>query len=238
MIEIILIAAVLGAVVFLGAKYRPVISWLRRQLGPAAKLAERLYNDRLLSAHYKQMIETAADEVAVIDDLWKPGLTLDQHRELIVAASISYYRRVFDDPGKDEAFYRKLAAAMTEIMRHSDDLVYNFVYFSHKNFYGIEVKKLTLILIDVFGQLFDLKDKLDAQYFKHLIYGLNQCLVSLRINGTNDKSVKRMGAVLFRLYKLTKAYHSLKSDQFLSEKEFYEKAARILGTFGNTYSGK
>jgi hypothetical protein len=96
------------------------------------------------------------------------------------------------------------------------------------NHEDLEVKKATLVAIDVLGVFFDLKDKLAKEYFQHLIYGINKCLLLLRDGGTGKRSLKKVASTLWRVYKLTKAYKYLQGRKNLTEEEFY---AKVSSTF-------
>lgn len=87
----------------------------------------------------------------------------------------------------------------------------------------IDVRQATLLCIDVLGELIDLSDDLGQDYFQHLIYGINKCLIIIRDEGTNKKSLKKVSTTLFRVYKLSKAYRRRRSLEDLTQEEFHAK---------------
>ena len=104
---------------------------------------------------------------------------------------------------------------------------------SLSNHESIEVRKATFVAIDVLGEFFDMKDKLANEYFQHLIYGLNKCLLLLRDKGTGRKNLKAVTATLWRVYKITRAYKYLQDRKNLTKEEFYAKVSSTFDTLFN-----
>lgn len=92
----------------------------------------------------------------------------------------------------------------------------------------LDVRKATLLSIDILGELVNLKDKLGQQYFQHLIYGLNKSLLLLRDKGMDKRNLKVVTSTLFRVYKLTKAYRYRRKLSGKSAGEFYDKIISII----------
>jgi hypothetical protein len=104
----------------------------------------------------------------------------------------------------------------------------NLMFVVAGHYERLDVRKLTVLMIDVLKQFFDLKDKLSSDYFKQLIFGLNKALILLRNNGVTEHNLKEIYKTLFRVYRLTQSYTSLQRNKHLTEKEFYAKVAAIL----------
>jgi hypothetical protein len=92
----------------------------------------------------------------------------------------------------------------------------------------LEVRKATIVLIDILGEVVNLKNKLGQEYFQHLIYGLNKCLILLRDNGMDKRNLKVITSTLFRIYKLTKAYRLRRRLSGATAGEFYDKIISLI----------
>ncbi len=92
----------------------------------------------------------------------------------------------------------------------------------------LDVRKATLLAIDIVGELVDLKDSLGKQYFQHLIYGINKSLKLIRDHGTDKRNLKKISSTLFRVYKLSKAYRHRRNLSGYTEGEFYDKVIAIF----------
>lgn len=100
----------------------------------------------------------------------------------------------------------------------------------------LEVQKATYLAIDVFGEIINLQTDLGQQYFQHLIYGLNKTLLLIKGKGTDRKTLKKVVSLLFRVYKITKAYRHQLGLKNLTEVEFYEKVIDVFGRMRNLAS--
>lgn len=123
------------------------------------------------------------------------------------------FANYYKDGGHDKVEAERIASVIFAMLVANKELHDTITALLHKHPENVEVKRLTVLAIDVFGSVFDLKDKLNYQYYEHLIYAINKCLLILREDGLSERTLKRSGAVLFRLYKLTMAYNRLKSPQ-------------------------
>jgi hypothetical protein len=92
----------------------------------------------------------------------------------------------------------------------------------------LDVRKTTLLAIDVLGELVVLEDELGQQYFQHLIYGINKSLKLIRDHGTDKRALKKVASTLFRVYKLSKAYRHRRKLGGHTEGEFYDKIVAIF----------
>lgn len=177
---------------------------------------KRYSQGALLSSHLFSLARVAA--------LSKDDMARAKRR---VSEFVSVSYRLFYPEGSwtddDE---RISAAAYLALIHHPEikELVLHLTR-SHED---LEVKKATYLAIDVVGELVDLTDDLGQEYFQHLIYGINKSLVLIKKNGTNKKNLKKVVGVLFRVYKLTKAYHQRRGLKNLTESELYEKVKRIF----------
>lgn len=64
----------------------------------------------------------------------------------------------------------------------------------------IEVKKITLMVIDLFGECFDVnKNEVDREVYKVLVVAVNLVLLSLKENGPSEKFYTELAKVLNRL---------------------------------------
>ena len=93
---------------------------------------------------------------------------------------------------------------------------------------GLDVKKATLIAIDILGELVLRDDSLGQEYFQHLIYGINKSLKIIRDHGTDKRALKKVTSTLFRIYKLSKAYRHRRRLGGHTEGEFYDKIIAIF----------
>lgn len=92
----------------------------------------------------------------------------------------------------------------------------------------LDVRKATLLVVDVMGELIDRDDELGQLYFQHLIYGINKSLILIRDHGTNKRALKKVASTLFRVYKLSKAYRHRRMLGGHTEGEFYDKIIAIF----------
>ena len=92
----------------------------------------------------------------------------------------------------------------------------------------LDVRKATLLVVDILGELVNLKDALGQQYFQHLVYGLNKCFKLLRDKGLDKRNLKVVTSTLFRIYKLTKAYRYRRKLSGNTAGELYDEIIRIV----------
>jgi len=107
-----------------------------------------------------------------------------------------------------------------------------------QNHEDLDVRKATLIAIDVLGELFDREDELSREYFQHIVYGLNQCLVKFKKSGQEPDNMRDIYGILWRMYQLTKAYNASLGSQGLTKEEFYGKISAILTAMSNILAGE
>lgn len=138
------------------------------------------------------------------------------------------YRTQLTKVGEDYARIEVWINSTNLLLEAHPDLNDNLMFIIEGHFEKLDVRKLTILLIDVFKQYFDLKDKLSSDYFKQLIFGLNKALLLLRSGGVKESNLKEIYKTLFRVYRLTQSYASLQKNKHLTEKEFYEKIAVLL----------
>jgi hypothetical protein len=143
--------------------------------------------------------------------------------------SSSFIKDIY--PEKSRAEVESLAKAIAFIFEARNELKENLSYIIDRDFHLLEVKKLTLLFIDVLGNFYNLREDLDRVHFEQITVGLNKILLLLRDGGPGKENLKKVYATTFRIYKLTKAYRSLKSSKRLTEAQFYGKLKKIFDTF-------
>lgn len=177
---------------------------------------------------YRNPIEFSARLASALQAVeWKSseGVVKDGKLWEFVGDSINYLGV------KDRELVRKVLVAGLSVVTREDLLSDNISYILNNKRSKLEVKKLTLLVIDTLGLLFNLEDELESEYYQHLVYAFNKIVRILRDNDSKEKALTDSGEVLFRVYKLTKAYGYLKSRKSLSREQFYEKLKSILSTF-------
>ncbi len=194
----------------------------------------RLISDRYARVHY----DAAAAIHRISSNPESFGEEKGEEFMESVSAVVSVLHLTAFDPsnrtGMTEEQIKRFSKAIQMLVWSNEDIAVNFRHVVANRFQDIEVKKVTLVFIDVLGQLFDLENDLDVEFFQHVIYALNLVLLQLRDSGTSTKAIKEIGRVLFRLYKLTKAYGYLKSTREMTPEEFYEKVKRTIGVFSGS----
>jgi hypothetical protein len=118
-----------------------------------------------------------------------------------------------------------LAAFVTAISHDEIMETLSSVFTTHED---LDVRKATLLVVDILGEMIYLKDKLGQQYFQHVVYGLNKCLKLLRDKGTDKRNLKEITSTLFRIYKLTKAYRHRRKLSGMPAGDFYDKIISIV----------
>ena len=184
-----------------------------------------LYNRQVISKKYANAATAIGPH---LEDLVNNGFKDDETtRELIGKIAAQAYLVYDDDVGPARA--EAIAKAAYVVLLENQDIATNIRYLLDQKYSSLEVQKLTLLLIDAIGQFFNMKDKLEDQFFKDIIYALNQCLMSIKKGGVGKKSVERIGEILFRLHKISRAYGKLKDARKpITKREFYEKVYRII----------
>lgn len=129
--------------------------------------------------------------------------------------------------GKHYCNLRRLSSSLYTLIVNHKELADCIKALSKSS--NIQVKKTTLLAIDVLGELFDLEDRLDRDFFQHLIYGLNKVLLQLRDGGYTKRSVSQTSVTLWRIYQLTRAYSRHKNNKGLTRKQFEKKVVSTLG---------
>jgi len=99
---------------------------------------------------------------------------------------------------------KKIAGTISVLLSHHSELLDVLSSFSSSD--TIDIKRLTVIFIDTFGELYDLEDKLDKSMFEHLIFALNRVLVALKDKGYSASAYKEVGTILVRLRAICKVY--------------------------------
>jgi len=180
--------------------------------------------------HYSDPVEVAVKFTSLLRTLKLDSRNLADAKKQVAKFIEESYLQIYASRGKardDKA--EKVALASYTLLLSNEDIRDTVISLIKKNYKDLEVRKITLIAIDTFGELFTLENKLESEYFQHLIYAINKVLLLLRDSGTNKKNVKKIGAILFRLYKLTRAYKYLKGARGLTKSEFYAKFQEIIG---------
>lgn len=177
---------------------------------------EKAYSDKVvLGVRYINLIEVLSLE----------GTDLRQARGEVAAFVAETYNHFYPEGMDRERAKRIAASGYMVVLSHQEILDTIRGLQDHDN---LDVRKATYVVIDILGELFDRRDKLSKEYFQHLVYGLNKCLVLFKRGGYNRSTVKEIYATLWRIYQLTKAFNKLKAGDGLTKKEFYEKITIII----------
>lgn len=124
---------------------------------------------------------------------------------------------------------RTTTVAYLVIFSYKD--IYNTVKVLMESPKNIDVKNITLLSIDIIGELVDRSDELGQEYFQHIIYGINKVLLLISKDGFSEANLKSIYATLYRVYKLTLAYNKIRLSNNLSREEFYEKINKVLNSY-------
>jgi len=112
----------------------------------------------------------------------------------------------------------------------NNDEIWNLVRALSRSGVDLDVKKATYLVIDVFGELVDRSDKLGRKYLQQVVYGINKSLIIIRDHGTNKKSLKKVTSILFRIYKLSRAYRHRRFLGDMSKEDFYDKVTELFNS--------
>ena len=153
------------------------------------------------------------------------GADLRTQRKVVGEIVSTAYNTLLPEEEWGEAQERATTAAYVGLINHKEikDLVISLLV--DKDYKNLEIRKATYLVIDVFGEIVDLSDDLGQNYFQHLVYGINKSLVLIRDHGTDQDNLKKVVAVLYRVYKISKAYRKLRDLSKMSEEEYYEKVS-------------
>lgn len=110
------------------------------------------------------------------------------------------------DYSKEEA--ERAANAISMLLTHHNIIL--DVLASFENSEDIEVKKLTVIAVDVFGELFDIQDKLDRSMYEHIVVAINLALLKLRDKGYSQRTYTEIAHIFVRLKKVCMSYREQK----------------------------
>lgn len=81
----------------------------------------------------------------------------------------------------------------------------------------MDVRSLTFAIQLMADDILNLHNKLDNDMFNHISYVSNRCIMVLKKDGANKKTLEKCGKYLFRLRKVTKAYAHKKRNVTLDE---------------------
>ena len=226
--EVYVAVAVLTALVFGGIYLLTKYPSARNHLPTIKKIITLL---RITFEHWglkKAYSETALlglQFVELLEDVHLEGENPRESRRRVSNFVASLFAALYPEGLEREKARATAAASYMALLHHQDILQTVRELKDHPN---LDVRRATLVAIDTLGELFNLKDELSREYYQHLIYGINKCLILFRDGGKDLKNLKKIYAVLWRTYKLTKAFNSLRRDKGLTKEEFYGKMAVIL----------
>lgn len=183
-----------------------------------------------LSEYYAKSFDAAAKFSILLETLPLNDLDLNdpELRKKISQFVRDNYQLLYDSSEDRDVEAEKLAAGAFVLIISNEKLRTSIQALIEGRPEDIEVKKLTVICIDLFALLFNLRDKLSLEYYQHLIYAINRVLVTVRDEGFTEKGIKDAGAIMFRMYKVTLAF---RKQQSYNVKEFYETINKMLDTF-------
>lgn len=164
-------------------------------------------------------------------DYEKDILKSKAHVQAFVALSLYKYYKLRD---LDHDKVKKFSGALYVLFAEQAELRDSLASFSDVK--NLEVKRLTLLAIDVLGEFFTLSNDLDRDYFQHLIYGINKALVELRADGLTRKGIAKVSATLWRLYQITRAYSHQAGLANLTRAEFNEKVKEAIDSLTSAFS--
>jgi len=226
--KVIIIEVVITTIIYFIRKGYISMGSLRKYWPKARAYIYRLYSKNVIDRKYSAKLLAAVDEVFVLLSVIDDPKT-DEEKAADVATVIYHYYRILNPEDKDNAKKAKATAnAVYLVLLNNKELLYNIRAIGQKHYGDIEVKKLTLLSIDTIGAFFNLKNKLDSEFFQHIIYGINKCLLIIRDRGVNKNDIDDLGAVMFRMYKLASAYGMLKGSQKMSKEAFYAKVTVLI----------
>lgn len=152
--------------------------------------------------------------------------SLRDSRKLMETLLSSAYSILHDKQGLTPAEQGVMMAAYVAAINH-DEIMETLasVWKTHED---LDVRKATLLCVDILGEAMFLEDDLGQEYFQHLIYGLNKSLKLLRAEGLDKRNLKEITATLFRVYRLTKAYRHRRALSGMDSGEVYDKIISIL----------
>jgi hypothetical protein len=177
-----------------------------------------------VSRAYTKKAYTGVQLSALLYSLSSQDLEPAKEKEVVSTFVAISYAQLSEEEDTEEA--QRLAAAGYMLLKSHDELLKTVcALWDHPR---MDVRKTTLLCIDVLGELFDLKDEFTQEYFQLLIYSINKTLLIFRDEGTGRRSVKKISSTLFRIYKITRAYKHLRSSGGMTEEEFH---ASISGAF-------
>jgi len=161
------------------------------------------------------------------------GADLRAQRKHIAEIVSSAYTTLLPEEEWGEEQERIATAAYVALINNQEikDLVVSLLI--NKDYKNLEVRKATYLAIDILGEIVDLSDDLGQEYFQHLIYGINKSLVRIREHGLNRDNLKKIVSILYRVYKLSRAYRHLRTIDKMTKEEFYEKVSSGLSLIRN-----
>lgn len=122
----------------------------------------------------------------------------------------------------------QMAKVIMEVLANDEALLEMVESFKDSD--NIEVKKITILMIDCLSKAYDLQKKLDRSAFKHVVYGLNLVLIKLREDGYSKDTFNKVGLILKRLLVVLRAYDSLNltKTNSLNIKQLHFKVSKLM----------
>jgi len=223
---LVIVAAILAGVALLllykfpaARRFLPLVAWFlkivritvdhwgfEQKYKSTTDLAARFFVTAATLTASKKGLRDAKKEVsAIIEEAYEvlsPGRPLtDVERTMMTAAYVTAIS------------YEEITETMASVWETHADL---------------DVRKATLLVVDVMGELINREDELGQVYFQHLIYGINKSLILIRDHGTDKRALKTVTSTLFRVYKLSKAYRYRRKLTGHTEGDFYDKIIAIF----------
>ena len=181
-----------------------------------------------ISPRYRALATSTSmlvDVVSTVRSTGNQGQEVRQKIDTILRMS----PHIIDGVIYSEEDRQRVAAAIHMLLEHRTTLFRTVASLEHSK--SIDVKSITLIVIDTLGELFNLKDKLDRSLFEHIVYVINRSLLSLRDKGYSKKAYEDITFYLFRLRALIRGYYIQKKyKKGLSEEEFRKRLDEVFST--------
>lgn len=224
---LIVITVVAGSVLYVKygtlRKINYFIQWMGTNI--------RIYLDVFEARKQYKNITLVAIKYSVLLEAINSGLHSDADIKEWTAKFVRDTYKVMGHKGLTEEQSNSVAFSISVLINQRQELLQIISSFS--NHEGIEVKKATVVAIDVLGELYDLRSSLDRAVFKHVIYALNKCLLLLRDGGYNKKTYTKVGLTLNRLRVIMKSYNMQKEDDAgITVQQLHKKIATVMETLG------
>jgi hypothetical protein len=205
--------------------YLPYIAWL-------ARLASRTISYWKFKKVYKDKADLVY-KYSVLLNLVAFSGDSKKSKEWVSKFVTDTYRDLFQYSGKEDEAVR-LSSAVWVMLTKYPDIIETLKGLSDTK--DLDVKKATMVAIDVLGELVDMSNKIDVLFYQSIVYGINKALLEVK-NSSNDKErLAKVSATLWRIYQLTLAYKNQHSLVGLTREQFYSQVGDVLKSMYSQFS--